>query len=256
MEEAGRIIGPRENSSALTDVFGLFLSYEAGRHGKTIPCEQTPRNVYYIGEILDIFPEARVINMVRDPRDVLLSQKRRWKRPFLSGGDVPRSQAVRYWINYHPITISKLWNSAVAAGDSWAGDPRVYTMRFEDLVSDPDRHVRNICDFVGIGYDPSMLDVPQIGSSSSHDDPAVTGIDSDRKESWRKGGLNGAELYISQKMTAQYMARYGYEPSDRRANPVLLFFYLLSFPAKLAAALLLSLKRMKNIGETIKRRLR
>ncbi|NIP95612.1 MAG: sulfotransferase, partial [Akkermansiaceae bacterium] len=42
--------------------------------GKRIPCTQTPRNVYYLREILGAYPDARVIWMVRDPRAVLCSQ--------------------------------------------------------------------------------------------------------------------------------------------------------------------------------------
>ena len=256
LAEAGLKIEGAADAATPTDVLIRFMAYETARHGKSIPCEQTPRNVYYIREILEIFPGARVINMVRDPRDVLLSQKRRWKRPFLSGGEIPRSQAFRYWINYHPITISKLWNSAVAAGDALSGDTRVYTLRFEDLVSRPDFYMRQVCDFVGIAYDPEMLDVPRIGSSSSHDDPAVTGIDREKKENWRRGGLNSAELYISQRMTATYMSKHGYELIERGANPLSVLFYLFVFPFKISIALLLNLKRMKNIKETLMKRLR
>ena len=35
---------------------------------------------YHLEEILQFFPNAKVINLVRDQRDVLLSQKNKWKR--------------------------------------------------------------------------------------------------------------------------------------------------------------------------------
>ena len=255
LDEAGAIAGTAQTEIAPLEALRMFMTYEAARNGKSIPCEQTPRNVFYLKEILEFFPGARIVNMVRDPRDVLLSQKRRWKRPFLSGQKVPRSQAIRYWVNYHPITISKLWNSSVKAADSHAGDERVYTLRFEDLLDNPACHVERLCDFIGIRYDESMLQVPQIGSSSSYDDPETKGIDSEKTGFWRGGGLNSSELYISERITAAYMSKHGYERSVRSANPFGLIFYLVSFPFKLAAAFLLSLKRMKNIREAIKRRL-
>ena len=74
---------------APTELFSAFLLYEALLNGKTIPCDQTPRNVFYIDEILKFYPQAKIINMIRDPRDVLLSQKRKWKRRFLGGTDLP-----------------------------------------------------------------------------------------------------------------------------------------------------------------------
>ena len=255
LEEAGTIADASQSQAAPLEVLRMFMSYEAARNGKSIPCEQTPRNVFYLKEILEFFPGARIVNMVRDPRDVLLSQKRRWKRPFLSGQKVPRSQAIRYWVNYHPITISKLWNSSLRAADSCAADDRIYTLRFEDLVSNPDHHVRRLCDFIGIGYEEAMLRVPMIGSSSSHDDPETTGIDREKTGFWHGGGLNSSELCILEWITAPYMAKHGYERSAMRANPFVLLFYLISFPFKITAAFLLSLRRMKNITEAIKRRL-
>ena len=63
-------------------LFSEFLRFEASQNGNSIPCDQTPRNVFYIDEILKSYPQVKIINMIRDPRDVLLSKKRKWKRRF------------------------------------------------------------------------------------------------------------------------------------------------------------------------------
>ena len=62
------------------DVFMRFLEYVTRLNKKSIPCDQTPRNIFYIKEILELYPTSKIINMVRDPRDVLLSQKLKWRR--------------------------------------------------------------------------------------------------------------------------------------------------------------------------------
>lgn len=46
--------------------------------------------------------------MVRDPRDVLLSQKYKWKIRFLGANNIPYREVLRCWANYHPIAIAKL----------------------------------------------------------------------------------------------------------------------------------------------------
>nr|MCR5854169.1 sulfotransferase [Thermodesulfobacteriota bacterium] len=97
------------------DVYKFFLYYETKKNKKEIPCEQTPRNLYYLKEIFENVPEAKVIYMLRDPRAVLLSQKNKWKMKFLGHKNMPLKEALRSWINYHPYTISKLWNSASKA---------------------------------------------------------------------------------------------------------------------------------------------
>src|SRR5579884_4298471 len=117
-------------------VLEAVMLCETRQHGAVIPCEQTPRNVYYIAEILRLFPAARVLNVVRDPRDVLLSQKNWWRRR-LRGSQTPWPVVARQWIDYHPLTTSLLWRGGVRAADRVATSERVHTVRFEDLVADP-----------------------------------------------------------------------------------------------------------------------
>lgn len=90
------------------DVYSIFLDYYSHKKNKEIPCEQTPRNLFYVEEILHFLPNARIVNMIRDPRSVLLSQKNKWRRKFMGDDSMPLLEALRVWINYHPITISKL----------------------------------------------------------------------------------------------------------------------------------------------------
>lgn len=74
VDEAEQIIQTIDSNSLKSiNVYEAFLSYEVSRNNCKIACENTPRNVFYIGEILDTFPNAKIINMVRDPRDILLT---------------------------------------------------------------------------------------------------------------------------------------------------------------------------------------
>ena len=92
----------------------MFLSEITKKHGKIIACTQTPNNLFYIKDILQEYPHAKVINMVRDNRDVLLSQKHKWKRKFLGAQGIPLFESFRSMFNYHPITTSLVWNSSLS----------------------------------------------------------------------------------------------------------------------------------------------
>lgn len=255
-EEAKEVISSASPGvSTLADVFRAFLSYEASKNGKKIPCDQTPRNVFYIGDILQLYPEAQVLNMVRDPRDVLLSQKRKWRTRFLGDKYIPLKEAFRSWINYHPVTISKLWNGSISAADRFGDHGRVYSLRFEDLLADPEKSVRKVCEFIDVSFDEAMLKVPQIGSSSEVYQPDRKGIKQDRARSWRKGGLSPTEIFLCQKMTSVLAERHGYDLSPVRPDPLRLAWSVVSFPVKLVLALLFNLRRTRNLRETIKRRL-
>lgn len=254
--EARRLLP--SDPSASPDAAGVFVRFllgEAERHGKTIPCDQTPRNVFYIGEILRLYPRARVINLVRDPRDVLLSQKRKWKRRSLGAKDIPLRETLRAWANYHPILTSKLWTASVRAADRFAGHERVLALRFEDLLADPEGELAKTCGFLGIPFKQSLLHVPQVGSSSGHDRPDRKGIDPSWAGSWRKGGLTDAELFLCQRVTGPLMRRHGYPVEPVAPNRLRVAVSVLALGPKLALALPANLGRMKSFREALGRRL-
>lgn len=255
-EEAKKIVkNNKAGTMTSAEVFHAFLSYEALKNGKNIPCDQTPQNVFYIAEILEIFPHSRIINMIRDPRDVLLSQKMKWRRRFLGAKRMPLFEVLRSWVNYHPITITKLWNAAVDSANRYNDEPRVYTLCFEKLLTNPVAGIRDVCDFLGITYRDNLLDIPQIGSSHRADQLERKGINQEATGKWQKGGLTSSELFFCQWMAKTNMDLYGYNAALIRPNPLLILAHIISFPIKLVLAFLFSLNRMKSIVETIRKRL-
>lgn len=248
--------GPPVPDGGPLDVYRTVLFREAAEHGAQVPCEQTPRNIFYLETILRRFPGARVLHMVRDPRDVLLSQKRKWKRHFLGASNIPLTEAFRSWVNYHPLTIGQLWRASVQAVEPFRDHPRVRTVAFEEVLDAPTATVREICEFVEIPFHEQMLSVRQIGSSNQEDCPNQRGIDPSRSGNWRESILSDTEVFLCQSVAADPMETYAYEPANVRPNPVVLVLSALLFPVKLGAALLLNLQRMDNIWDALRRRFR
>jgi hypothetical protein len=253
-EEADAIVRGLPPSVTPPELFSAFLSIGAYKSGKTIPCDQTPRNVYYLREILELYPQAYVVNMIRDPRDVLFSQKNRWRRRSL-GSHVPLRHTIRLWVDYHPITISVLWNSGIRAGECFSDHSRVFQLRFEDLLSAPEERVRELCFFVGLKFRSEMLQVPQEGSSHRPDRPDRLGIDHTVVGRWRHNGLSTSEIFISQKLTHKNMTRYGYELVDVRPSVPGLILQWLAFIIKSGLAVLFNVNRVRNIRDAVQRRL-
>jgi hypothetical protein len=235
-------------------IYELFLTKITSDNKCFITCEQTPKNLYYLKEILSYFPDAKVINMVRDQRDVLLSQKKKWKRRFLGASSIPLSEAIRSYINYHPILTAKVWNSSLEYSTEFKDNKRVKIVKFEDLLVDPIGVIKNLCQFLEIDYNPEMLKVPVVGSSTQQDVKNQLLIDSSKKEKWKNGGLNSAEIYLSQLVSNTMMQKFKYDVEKFRFPPILTLFFLISFPIKLILAFMLNIKRMGNIVEVIKKR--
>jgi len=102
-------------------------------------CEKTPKNILFIGRILDFFNyNVKFIHIVRDGRDVIFSRH-------------PRRPG-QYWVS------PERWISEVKAGQRYLGHPNVYTVRYEDLVLNYTQTVKNLLDFLELDFIKSMDD--------------------------------------------------------------------------------------------------
>ncbi len=250
--EAKKIINGL-NIRTKPEIFKKFLEFETRLMNKDVACEQTPRNVLYLEELFKIFPDAKVINMVRDPRDVLLSQKSKWKRKFLGADKIPLKESIRSWVNYHPITIGKLWNASVRASLKFQNS-NIKTVLFEEFIQCPDQKLKEICSFLNISYDSEMLDVEQAGSSNFRDDSKEKGIRKNNFEKWKTGGLSQGEIFWCEFLNRDEMSLLGYELFSSKFS-LISIYYLFSFPFHIIFALMLNLSRMNNVFSSIKKRI-
>jgi hypothetical protein len=232
---------PEQRTSA--GVFAAVLQKLATEAGKRFACEQTPRNIFYAARLLQIYPGARVVHLVRDPRAVLASQKNRWRRKSLGGANVPWSEVVRVWVNYHPLTMARLWVKAHQAALDLARHPRFLLLRFEDLVADPEQEVRKLCEFLGIGFERDMLEVPQVGSSNRPNREAQKGISKDVLNRWERV-LGRGEVALCERIARPLMERFSYPPLGRGCalGPAVIP-QLLRYPLHLAGVLMANPRR-------------
>jgi len=262
-----RVTGPghRREAAAVVAALGpagadpvaLFAAVTHGlasSAGKAIACEQTPRYIFYARELLNCYPAAQVVHIVRDPRAVMASQKKRWqqRRVATKTSRLPSYESVRVWVNYHPYTIARLWSRATAAALALEDHPRVTLVRFEDLVRDPEATVRKLCEHLGIGYEPGMLDVGQVNSShQSPVDGRRPGLNSDAIDKWQDV-LSPAETAITERKCAPWMRRFDYAPcaSQRVALPARAW-YRLSYIAHLVGVLLVNPSRAYVQGRAL-----
>ncbi len=74
--------------------------------GKSRWGNNTPKDVFYVEEIIEFYPNAKILLCVRDPRDFCLSYKHRWE--VTTEGHKNRLKSL-----YHPVITSLLWKSTV-----------------------------------------------------------------------------------------------------------------------------------------------
>lgn len=143
-------LGPEELFCRLADLSPtwsqLFLEvlklYAEGR-GKSRAGEKTPNHWRVVPQLLELFPESRVIWVVRDARDTVLSlMKVPWKR---------HSNIALHGVQWR-ITTERM----LACESQFAG--RILRVKFEDLVTTPQPQVERACHFIGVDFEPRQLD--------------------------------------------------------------------------------------------------
>jgi len=214
-------------------------------------CDPTPRNQFYVKEITEQLGDSKFIYLYRDPRDILLSQKKKWKA---RKGRFSNTDVIRTFINYHPFTISKLWVSSLNQLKKIENLENVHIIKYEDLVNQPEEFVQKMCLFLSIDFDPQMLNIHYSGSSrNSEEYSKVKGITNASVGSWITG-LNSAEIFIAEYICGKTMKKLGYQKYNKLPNPIFLLLYLIYFPIHIAGALLFNFSRASNLLETIKKR--
>jgi hypothetical protein len=102
--------------------------------------EKTPAHVFYGREILTAFPEARLLHVLRDGRDVCVSLQMR----SLAVNWAPRDRRAQI----------KLWKRHVEKGRELVSDPeyagRTMQIRYEDIKRDPVSAIAQLYDFAGL----------------------------------------------------------------------------------------------------------
>tara|TARA_B100000902_G_scaffold163425_2_gene158624 strand:+ start:46176 stop:47183 length:1008 start_codon:yes stop_codon:yes gene_type:complete len=235
------------------ELFDLFLNYMCENNKRIHICNQTPRDVFYLSEILSNFQNVKIINMIRDPRDILLSQKNKWKRRYLGANLIPFSESVRSFFNYHPITISKIWNSSINATKKVKD--QIINVKYEELANFPEEKIKEVCNFLEIEFDLKMLDVPKIGSSTNHDLDNKNGIVSNNIGKWKSGGLLNAEIYLCQKICRINMLKNGYKIKNISFFNFNIIIFFITFPFKMFISFFLNIRRVKNLRELIIKRI-
>lgn len=220
--EATMVSSSGDYGTLYTVFMGALARFVGARH----ICDDTPKHLYYLQDIFEILPHAKVIICTRDVRDYLISYQNWWRRS-------PDSERIRAL--YHPILTSMLWRSstnvALASLDKFTPE-QVLLMRYEDLVDSPQSQVQKICSFLQLEYSDELL---QLDNHNSSFENSSTGIFGSSVGRWRHR-LSPEAVWWAQKIGYENMFRLGYEPVSIRPNYGRLVLDFVTLPTALAVA--------------------
>jgi hypothetical protein len=190
-------------------MFEVFLRAYADVNAKPVMGEKTPTHLNYVDTLLEWFPRARVIHMLRDPRAIYVSDRYRRQN---------RDRWPYTWIRRVPLLLESYlllltvvtWPRALRQHRRLAkAYPGRYVMiRFEDVVRKPAETLPPLFEFLGVAMPASIstdVTVPQQHGMRSSDE----GIDPKAADRWRERIQPAARKFIELFLRGP-MRRHGY----------------------------------------------
>ena len=244
--------------------FEAYSNIEARKSGKNRWCEKTPRHVFRIPEILQAFPQAKIICMIRDPRAVVASYrdwaKHRSAPEEMSSElrEVSRKERQRVQKSYHIIIAAFLWKAAaramVQARDEF-GPQSIFMMHYRNLVADTDTWLQSLCHWLNIDYAPSMAaHLPVINSSYTTRFVGNPSESAKAVERWKQT-LSPDEIGIIQMCCARLLEDFGYEREPMTAPWYKVAWAWLTLPGTVLRAMLANRGRYGLLPQYVLRRI-
>jgi hypothetical protein len=199
----------------LGSVLGTPFAMFAEKQGKARWGDKDPWYAQVIPGLMTLYPDAQIMLMIRDPRACIASMRKlgwldKWYDGTVAGG-------------------IDLWLRSVTGGQRAKNRYRkdqIHEIRYETLISDTERTVRQMCAFYGL--DPAGVDAMLSYNEQETDltarqldtyHPKLSrGVSADTLDSWRKH-LSMDEIAVIESVTATHMDRYGYEPIAQGVRP-------------------------------------
>lgn len=212
----------KDVDDAIAALIERLLLPIADQHQSMFLSEKSPHNVHVFPELLSVFPSAKAINVVRDPRAVVASLLRVRQRA-KDLGDRPPNRAAS--LRRSIATTEMAMRSGLEA--SHVQPERTMTIVYEELVLNPEAVTRKICEFLEIDWYPAMTrpsELSHLGETpitrtgvwydveSFSRDPEPTEIDK-----WRTD-LSGLQVAVIERAFDSLVREFGYKWESNRAS--------------------------------------
>jgi LPS sulfotransferase NodH len=187
-------------------IAAVYETYAAAR-GKARWGDKTPMYMQRLSMLERLFPTARHVHLIRDGRDCALSF-----------AEMPEGIVTRSWAHpRHAAGFACQWRAELMAarGLGSRSGPRYLELRYERLVAEPEASLRDICDHLGLSFEPAMLDyagsvdVARQPHQQSLTRPPTPGL-----RDWRTD-MPAADIEAFERVAGDLLAELGYETSGR-----------------------------------------
>jgi hypothetical protein len=206
-EVAGRLRAGMTPGEAIGAVYETY----AAEHGKQRWGDKTPMYMQHLPLLERLWPDACFVHLVRDGRDAAAS--------FLS---MPEGVVTRTWA--HPRSAADFacqWRTEVRAAQALGrrvGPARYLELRHEELVGEPERELRRICELAALPFEETMLDyVGNVDLAAKPHQQSLAKPPTPGLRDWRRD-LSAADAAAFEDVAGDLLGELGYDVSARPAR--------------------------------------
>jgi hypothetical protein len=166
--------------------------------------DKTPLYMQHLDVLERAFPDARYVHIVRDGRDAALSMIAMKRKPRFN---LSRPRGLG--------DFAAAWRREVRAAQRFGGTHPYLELRYEDLVAEPESRLREVCAFLGLEYEPGMLEYHRREDPLLYaDHPRLAEPPVRDTRSWRQE-LRLSDAALFEAIAGDLLAELGYD----RAHP-------------------------------------
>ena len=105
---------------------------------------KNPHGIYHLEFIFDLFPEARILHMIRDPRGVLSSEKKK------------RSKIDGYQPEETTWMVARRHRKMMQIAETFKSDPRYLAIQYRDLVTNFEPTLGKVLTFLDLEFEDKV----------------------------------------------------------------------------------------------------
>jgi hypothetical protein len=143
-------------------VVGLF-SYKLKDSNTIYISEKTPSNAFVFADICELFPEARCVLVLRDPRSIVASMLKVSKAARSSDRIDESFRTTSSCVRY----MNSCWSRGFSAVEKY---PNVRTVFYEDIVTNPQIAIKQLCKDLELPFEERMLRIEDSAFEAARDE--------------------------------------------------------------------------------------
>ena len=207
----------KESDRSLGAIFRSLIDEITSSSGFSRACVKFPVDVGHIPQLLEWYPDCRIVHITRDPRALTMSKT---NDPAGTAIRVRRHPHLAWFIRKATVLFEiSQYRLTARLHTRFRKIPNYRLFRYEDLLAEPEKTIRELCDFTNLEFAEEMVR-PEAGRHE-HQPSSVTGkrqkaFDASAAIRW-KTVISRMDYLVISLLTRNSMKKLEYDP---KTHPV------------------------------------